>query len=274
MRSYLIDRHYVASADGTPIMVHRVGDGSDVVLVHGGMDSSVSWMPVASSLARRGYRCWLPQRRRADTGEEYSLDREIDDLAAVLELANGAARIVGHSYGALIALRALLRTPALPIAAAVLYEPPLTADGPIVGDLLAPIAAAAAGGDHAAALLMYLRDVAGLTPEAAQRQAGNAWMQSQVPALLPEIEAADRLVWTPKTYAAIAVPTMLLLGERSAPHPNRDSTLALAQTLPASRVVRMRRHGHLAHRRAPSYVAGLIRSYLADHAHADATGAA
>ncbi|WP_167406457.1 alpha/beta fold hydrolase [Amycolatopsis thailandensis] len=274
MHSFQIDRHTVASADGTPIVVNRVGDGPDVVILHGGMDSAASWLPVASSLARRGYRCWLPHRRRADTGEDYSLEREIDDLAAVLGLADGPARIVGHSYGALIALRALLRAPALPIAAAVLYEPPLTVGGPIVGDRLTPIAAASAAGDNAAALHIYLRDVAGFTPELAEQQARNTWLQNQVPALLPEIEVADRLVWTPEAYAAIAVPTMLLLGERTAPHPNRDSTLALAETLPANRLVRMRQHGHLAHRRDHAYVAGLIRSHLADHAQPDSSDAA
>ncbi|MFK0249577.1 alpha/beta fold hydrolase [Amycolatopsis azurea] len=260
----------MTSADGTPIVINQVGHGPDVVLIHGGMDDATSWLPVASSLASWGFRCWLPHRRRADTGQHYSIDREIDDLAAVLSLADGAARVIGHSYGAVIVLRALLRTPALPIKTAVLYEPPLTAGGPIVGDLLAPIADASAAGDHAAALLIYLRDVAGFTPELAEQHARCAWLQHQVPALLPEIEVADRLAWTPDIYAGITVPTMLLLGERSAPHPNRDSTLALAETLPAAHLVGMPQHGHLANRRDPTYVAALIRSYLADPGHSSA----
>lgn len=268
-----INRLTVTSADGTPITVTRIGHGPDLVLVHGGMDDPSSWMPMATALGLH-HRCWLLHRRRADAGDAYSLDREIDDLAAVLEKVDHPARVVAHSYGALITLQALLREPALPITAAALYEPPLTVGGPVVGDLLEPLNAAAARGDYATALHTYLRDVAGFAPAVAEEQARNTWLQSQVPALLPEIEVADRLLWTAGTYANVVVPTMLLLGGRSAEHPNRDSTLALAKVLPAARLVGMPRHGHLAHRRDPAYVAALIRSYFADPAHPTAGDAA
>ncbi|RSM80579.1 hypothetical protein DL991_10740 [Amycolatopsis sp. WAC 01375] len=256
------------SADGTPIRITRIGRGPDVILVHGGMDDTSSWVPVATVLGRH-HRCWLVHRRRADTGDDYSLDREVDDLSAVLERIGGPASVVGHSYGALIALHALLRMPALPVMAAILYEPPLIAEGPVVRGLLDPITTATERGDYAAALHSYLREFAGLTPTLAVEKSRDTWLQSQIPALLREVEMADRLKWTAETYTGITVPTLLLLGDRSAEHSNRDSTLALAKTLPAARLVGMPRHGHLAHRRDPAYVAALIRTYLADPAHTD-----
>lgn len=98
--------HTVRSSDGTRIGVHTLGSGPPVVLVHGAWNWAEHWMDVAEQLAD-AYTCSVMDRRaRGSSGDhdEYSFDREIDDVAAVLEDAGPDSSLLGHSSGAIYAL--------------------------------------------------------------------------------------------------------------------------------------------------------------------------
>lgn len=255
----------VSSTDGTRISVDVRGTGSPIVFVHGGMDSSYSWVSVRDSLStahavhlvdRRGYGASDPGR------SSYTIERELEDLEAVLQLAGPSCTVVGHSYGGLIALQALaLHRPAAP-AKAVLYEPPLTVGGPIVGDMLGALQQAVANGQIEDMLRTFLTHVAKLPPDLAEKQAVSLRVQQMVPALLPEVAVADKIPWTPEIYSAVKTPTLLLMGDKSAPHPNQDSTVALSKIMPNSTLVRMPGHGHYAHELDPELVAEKIHEFV------------
>src|SRR5918997_4976259 len=68
------------------------------------------------------------RRGRGDSGDTqpYAVQREIEDIAALLEEAGGAASLYGHSSGAGLALHAAAR--GLPIEALVMHEPPYSPD--------------------------------------------------------------------------------------------------------------------------------------------------
>ena len=114
----------VHSADGTPIAVEWSGEGPPVVLVAGALCDRGSTRPLAEALAGRFRVAGYDRRGRGDSGDTppYAVEREVEDLAAVLADAGGTASVYGHSSGAGLVLHAAAR--GLPIDRLVLHEPP------------------------------------------------------------------------------------------------------------------------------------------------------
>ena len=132
----------VTSTDGTVITVDRTGQGHPVVCVDGAM-STRSLGPgkmLAPHLADAFTVYTYDRRGRGDSGDApyYEVQREIEDLAAVIAAAGGAAMVFGHSSGCVLALEAARA--GLPITHLALYEPPFVIDHtrPAVGDAWRP----------------------------------------------------------------------------------------------------------------------------------------
>jgi pimeloyl-ACP methyl ester carboxylesterase len=226
--------------------------------------SSEDWLPVAELLAPHAT-CYLIDRRgRGSSGDSatYSLDRESDDLAAVLEAAGPQAALVGHSYGAICALEAALRWP---VSHLVVYEPPLPVGGLVAGEYLHTYRRAVETGDLDAALELGLAKFVGLPPQQiSAMHASLMWahLRSLAPTWTRELEAIDGLTASAERFAALACPTLLLLGSDSAPHPLRDATSTLYRCIPDVRLAKLDGQGHMGHRLAPQLVATLISDFL------------
>ncbi|HZX03305.1 alpha/beta hydrolase [Kribbella sp.] len=121
----------VVSKDGTTIAYDQRGTGPALVLVDGALCSRAQGpMPeLAEALADRFTVYNYDRRGRGDSGDtgEYAVDRELEDLAAVLEAAGGSAYVYGSSSGAALALRATAA--GLPVEKLVAFEPPYVVDG-------------------------------------------------------------------------------------------------------------------------------------------------
>src|ERR1035441_8015696 len=101
------------SADGTVIAYDRTGDGPPLVVVVGALCDRHTFVS-PSELTGRFTVCTYDRRGRGDSGDTqlYSPDREIEDLAAVVETAGAGGSGVfayGHSSGAALALQAAAR---------------------------------------------------------------------------------------------------------------------------------------------------------------------
>jgi pimeloyl-ACP methyl ester carboxylesterase len=120
----------VVSKDGTTIAYDRAGDGPAVVLVDGALCSRAQGpMPELAGVLAAGFTVYNYDRRgRGDSGDapEYEVDREIEDLAAVIETAGGSASVYGTSSGAALALRAAAA--GLPITKLAVFEAPFVID--------------------------------------------------------------------------------------------------------------------------------------------------
>jgi len=105
-------RFTVPSKDGVEISVQKAGSGAALLLIHGAMlNGSLSWGPVMSRLGERFSVYAMDRRGRAPSGDakEYSIAKEADDIAAVVDAIGGPVIILSHSYGALASLVALDR---------------------------------------------------------------------------------------------------------------------------------------------------------------------
>ena len=121
----------VRSADGTAIAYDRLGAGPPVILV-GGAFSFRRYrrsVELAELLAEHFTVFNYDRRGRGDSGDTtpYSVEREIEDLAALIELAGSSPCVWGQSSGGVLALRAAVA--GLPIAKLAVFEPPFRLDG-------------------------------------------------------------------------------------------------------------------------------------------------
>lgn len=119
----------VTSRDGTTIAFDRSGEGPPIVLVGGALSDRSAAPPLAANLAPRFTVFAFDRRGRGDSGdtEPYAVDREIEDIEALVVEAGGTAFLFGHSSGAVLALEAARTLPDR-ITKLALYEPPFIVD--------------------------------------------------------------------------------------------------------------------------------------------------
>lgn len=118
----------VTSADGTTIAYERTGSGPPLVLLHGGATTDhMTWnlTGVGPALSEQHTVYAIDGRGRGESGDadEYTLEREFEDVVAVVESIDEPVTLLGHSSGALMSLEAALRTGNL--RKLILYEPPV-----------------------------------------------------------------------------------------------------------------------------------------------------
>src|SRR5205814_1374885 len=140
------------------------GSGPSLVLVHGTAADHARWNIVLPRLSAR-YTCYVMDRRgRAESGDarEYALEREAEDVLAVVASVPGPVRLMGHSFGGLCAMEAASRTRKL--SHLVLYEPAAFVPGNDVygDDVIGDLEWLLAKGDREGLVVRMLRDVAGI----------------------------------------------------------------------------------------------------------------
>src|SRR5918992_128128 len=118
----------VASSDGTALAFDRLGAGPPVVLVSGASTTRGIHDELAELLAGDFTVLNYDRRGRGDSGDArpYAIEREIEDLEAVIAKAGGSAAVFGNSSGAVLALRAAARGVA--VTKLALWEPPFLVD--------------------------------------------------------------------------------------------------------------------------------------------------
>src|SRR5918997_1966188 len=119
----------VTSRDGTPIAFDRLGEGPPIIVVCGAMCGRGLMRSTAEELAKHFTVFNYDRRGRGDSGdtEPYAVEREIEDIGALIVEAGGTASVYGHSSGAGLVLHAAAH--GLPIAKIALHDPPYTPDG-------------------------------------------------------------------------------------------------------------------------------------------------
>ena len=123
----------VTSNDGTRIAYDEVGSGPPLILVAGATQYRAvdqTTPELARLLAEGGLRVINYDRRgRGESGDTqpYAVEREIEDIGALVAEAGGEASLFGMSSGAVLAAEATAR--GVPVTKLVMYEPPMLLDG-------------------------------------------------------------------------------------------------------------------------------------------------
>lgn len=255
----------VTSTDGTPIGYWPSGTGPPLVLVHGTSGDHTSFRFVTPLLEQQFTIYAIDRRGRGPSGDarDYAIEREFEDVAAVLDSIGGPVDLFGHSYGASVALGAALLTRNL--RKLILYEPaPGLAS--VSREILARLDALLQSGAREELLLLFLREAVGLSPEELQQfQASPQWPNRVAIAhTVPrEFRGEEGWVFDPQQFQNLSNPALLLLGSESPAWAQTGTTL-VQRALRASRIHVLPGQGHIATLTAPDLVATAVLRFLSE----------
>lgn len=243
------------SPDGTTIETLESGSGPPLLLVHGTSGDASRWPMVAPAFAEHFTVHAMNRRGRGgsdDAGRPYALEREGEDIAAVIEALGEPTLLLAHSYGATCSLEALLRTDK--VARAIFYEPPLPTAPVYPPGLADRLDAHLTAGDRDAAVSRFFTEVFALGERelAAMRRFPSWQGRLEAAHTLPrEIRATDAWRWDAARFAHVDVPARIFVGTKS--HPiAQEVTERLAAGLRNSAIVRLEGQQHIAMDTAPA----------------------
>jgi pimeloyl-ACP methyl ester carboxylesterase len=240
----------ITAEGGTPVAYWRGGEGPPLVLVHGTAADHSRWRPVLPALEERFTVYALDRRGRGGSGDsdDYAVEREFEDVAAVVDSLGEPVNLIGHSYGGLLALEAGLLTGS--VRKLVLYDPGIEVDGEEIypREVVERMDALLGAGDRNGVVETTMREVAGLPPEAVEYMRSQPAWQARVDAAhtIPrELRAVKAYRFDPERFRDLGTPALMLAGGES-PDALRKAAEAVDAALPDSRLVVMEGQGHAA----------------------------
>lgn len=227
----------VISADGTTLAFDRLGAGAPVVMAAGAFNDRSATAPLARALADGFTVLNYDRRGRGGSGDaaEYAVEREVEDLAALLAEAGGSAAVFGYSSGAALALTAAAH--GLGITQLVLYEPPFIVDDSRPrppADLLERLRALLVADRRGDAVELYQSEVIGIPQDlvAQMRHAPfRPGLEAIAHTLIYDAMVMGDFSLPAALIASVHAPALVIDGENSPPS-LRNAARAVAETLP------------------------------------------
>ncbi|HEY7922119.1 MAG TPA: alpha/beta fold hydrolase [Vicinamibacteria bacterium] len=263
--------------DGLALLAR--GSGPDVVLVHGALGDYRQWEPIGSTLSRDYHVVAVSRRFHWPNacpggGVDYTFEAQSADLDALLQSLGRPAHLVGHSYGAGVALLTALNHPEL-LRSLTLVEPPF--DGPV------PPSASGFASERASRKSMVAAVQASARAGAVERaaEAFIDWVQEgrggfhRLPLTIQEGLRANAATVGPTSAApaplvpcgrlrTLRLPVLILRGEQTRPW-YRLIAEATASCIPDAESAIIPAAGHMAIVENPSGAAGLVAGFIARH---------
>jgi len=250
------------SRDGTEVAAYASGSGPALLVLHGTGGSWFSWEFVRPHLERDFTVYAMHRRGRGESsdGDDYSLEREGEDVAALVNAIGGAV-VFGHSYGANCAMEAAVGGAA--IEKLVLYEPAVQLSYP--EDFLQRLDALIAEGRREEALVAAFEGF-GVGPDQIEALRSTPTWNERVAlahTIARECRAERDYRADEKKLENIDVPTLFLVGSDTDP-PLKEGTEKLHTAMPHSQLRVFEGHGHMAMLTAPELVAREVRTFVFD----------
>jgi pimeloyl-ACP methyl ester carboxylesterase len=238
----------VTSKDGTTIAFDRSGQGPPVVLVCGGSVDRMSNLGLAQHLATDFTVYNYDRRGRGDSGDTppYAIEREIEDIQAVIGAAGGEACVWGSSSGAVLALFAA--ESGVPMTRLALWEPPFIPEGVPrpPEDQVEQYERMVAENRRGDAVEYFMSKVVGMPPEfvaGARTQPFWAATEALAHTLAYDARIMGDYRIPVERAAAVKVPTLVIAGGADMPW-MRVTAQALADALPDGQARFLEGQGH------------------------------
>ena len=228
------------SQDGTTIAYDRGGAGPPIIMVAGAFNTRSTTAPLAAALQDRFTVLNADRRGRGDSGDTapYAVQREIEDLGALIAEAGEAAAVFGYSSGATLALEAAAQGVA--VTRLALYDAPFVVDEGRPrppADLAEQLAELIGAGRRGDAVELYQRQVIGI-PEDVVVQIRDAPFRPRLEeiahTLVYEAMLVGDLGLPTELVASVTAPTLVIDGEHSPPIMH-SAAAALVRALPDGR---------------------------------------
>jgi len=230
----------VISKDGTPIAFDQSGEGPPIILVVGAFNDSSTGAPLAAQLSEHFTVFNYDRRGRGASGDStlYAIEREIEDLAALIAEAGGAASVFGYSSGAILTLKAAAS--GLAISRLALYEPPFLVDNGFpqrAQDISVRLTELISSGHQGDAVELYQTEMVGIPAEivAQLRHAPfRPALENIAHTLVYDATIMGDLPALAEQLPSITVPTLVISGGNSQAR-MRSAAQTLADALPNAR---------------------------------------
>ncbi len=228
---------YGRSKDGTTIAFERSGAGSPIILVGGALSERSAGAPLAALLTAYATVFTYDRRGRGDSGDTppYAVEREIEDIAALIQAAGGSAMVFGISSGAILALEAAAL--GLSITRLVLYEPPFMVDDSrarLPENFTTQLTMLISSDQRGDAVERFLTQAVEMPAEVvSQMRHAPMWpaIERLAPTLIYDVTIVGDGRLPTERLAAVTIPTLVIAGEKS-PAWARNAVQALAEALP------------------------------------------
>jgi pimeloyl-ACP methyl ester carboxylesterase len=223
--------HFISSQDGTLVHFTVSGVGKPLVIVPGTLTPLAGYRSLVERLAHRFQVVQIFRRGYGATELGPSpcrFEYQVGDLATVLDTLAGPAVVFGHSFGGLVSLGLASIAPWW-VERLVLYEPPVALIGNALQPMLRICEEYAAIGKFDDVVRLAFR-VSGLPDFRDSRLTERIVAQASmlVPGFIADLECVTEMTLPSKEWAAITVPTLLMMGERTSEEYTRSVALLRA----------------------------------------------
>lgn len=263
----------VTSKDGTTIAFERSGSGPPIVLVGAALADRDGTTKLAGLLSS-GFTVINYDRRgrgKSTDTAPYAVEREVEDVDALLDAAGGSGYLFGSSSGSVLALEAANRL-GPKVKGLFMYEPPLIVDDghpPITADFSKQVSGLVAAGRRNEAVTLFFTNGMGIPGFAVtlmrwlmpgwSKMAGIAHTIPYDLAVLDGTQTGKPLPagrWT-----SVDAPTLVMAGSRSEPF-FHSGAKALCSLLPHAQYRALEGRDHSAILMAPQDIATAVNSFF------------
>jgi hypothetical protein len=231
-RQEAVPMEKLRSSDGTEIAFDRLGRGQPIILVSGASTDRRVHASLAELLAASHSVINYDRRGRGDSGDAlpYTVEREFEDLGALIAAAGGSATVFGSSSGAILALGGAVA--GLPITRLALWEPPFLVER--WDEYVSSLHGALAAGRRGDAIAAFMRQVGMPDAQIAGMRGSAMWPGLETIAHTLAYDAAVMGdAGLPAGLASLTVPTLVLTGTETGAWTDR-AVAALMAALPVA----------------------------------------
>ena len=259
-------RQLVTSSDGTRIAFERTGEGRPLLIVLGALNSRKSGSRLAKLLAPRFAAVTYDRRGRGDSSDSppYSVDREVEDIAALIDAVGAPVCLYGHSSGAALAISATVRLRERVRKLAV-YEAPYALDSVArksATDYYTALKEALSAGHNGDAVALFVRSVGVSDNQIQAMRQMPMWkgLERLAPTLLYDSEVMGAGHALPAALLSrVTTPTLVMHGGAGSPA-MRDAARAISEAIPDAelRTIDRQTHGP-----SPKVLAPVLEAFFA-----------
>ena len=256
---------FAESKDGTKIAYEKVGQGSALVIVGGALSQRDGGKPLAGKLSEQFTVYMYDRRGRGRSGDTqpYAVEREIEDLVAVIQQAGNDVYVYAVSSGAALARQAAAELGPQRVSKLAVYEPPYGQNPKEFNEQKERVAQLVKTGEPGDAAEYFLAAIGMPPPALADMKRSPAWDGiKKVDFTLTYDYAVLGNGAVPDTVKRIKIPTLVLDGQKTLPF-IRPAADRIAELIPQSQRQTIPGQSHQA---APEVIAPLLVEFFSEPA--------
>jgi len=259
-------RQFVTSKDGTRVAYETVGHGQAVLIVLGALNARKSGTKLAKLLASKFTAVTYDRRGRGDSSDSapFAPEREIEDIAALIDAVGEPVCVYGHSSGAALAISAAVKLRKR-VAKLAIYEAPYSLDSharKAAKEYYLALKKALSSGHNGDAVALFVRSVGVSDKQIQAMRQMPMWkgLEKLAPTLAYDSEVLGEGHALPTAVLShVKMPTLVMHGGAGSPA-MRDAARAISEAIPQAELRTLARQTHGV---SPKVLAPVLEEFFA-----------